>query len=64
VVDREGINGWSSDGGQLSETARLIPDGALRLNEGKTHEGAIIDNRLPQDVLEFDRGTRADTATT
>ena len=42
----------------------LIPDGALRLYEGKTHEGAIVDKWLPQDVLEFARGTRADTATT
>jgi pimeloyl-ACP methyl ester carboxylesterase len=47
----------------LEETARLIPDGELRLYEGKTHEGAITDKRLPQDVLEFARGSNRHTAT-
>ena len=48
----------------MEETARLIPRGELQLYEGKTHEGAIVDKRLPQDVLEFAHGTRADAATT
>jgi pimeloyl-ACP methyl ester carboxylesterase len=45
----------------LEETARLIPDCELRLYEGKTHEGAIMDKRLPQDVLEFASGARDHT---
>jgi pimeloyl-ACP methyl ester carboxylesterase len=37
------------------ETARLIPDGTLRMYEGVGHVGAIRDRRLSQDVLEFVR---------
>lgn len=37
----------------LEETARLIPDCALKIYEGKGHVGALSDKRLPRDVLEF-----------
>ena len=37
------------------ETARLIPDCALRMYEGAGHVGATRDRRFPQDVLEFVR---------
>ena len=35
------------------ETARLIPDCTLRLYRGKTGFQAVMDKRLPQDVLDF-----------
>jgi pimeloyl-ACP methyl ester carboxylesterase len=37
------------------ETARLIPDCTLRMYEGIGHVGAIRDERLPRDILDFVR---------
>ena len=43
----------------IQETARLIPNCASIVYEGETHISTCMDKRLPTDILEFVRSSKA-----